>query len=160
MKKNPCQKHHDSKRKMSSIPLFFVKFTCVYLLSVASFFILDIMLWSGIVAGGFTPIGFILFFITRAGLADLISNRFFGIQVSVSRNFKIDFLLAMLIFGVPLMSFIEVISNLFGVLIEIPRPQYASFMQFTLAMAFLYEFPRLILFLAIKRFMRRTLVHT
>jgi len=130
--------------------IFFVKFIAVYLLSIVSFFILDLMLWFGIVEGGLNPIGFIVFFITRAGLADLTSNLFLGIQLSNSSKFSRDLVLAMLIFGVPILSFIEAIP--FGI-IEIPLPPYVSIMQATLIMALLYEFPRLILLIVIKRFL-------
>jgi hypothetical protein len=59
----------------------------------------------------------------------------------------------MLIFGVPIFSFIEVLRNLSGILIKIPLPPYVSLMQATLTIALLYEFPRLILFIVIRRFL-------
>jgi len=141
--------HHDSQRKILFIPLLFVKLIVVYLFSIVSFFVLDFML----AFGGPDPIGFIIYFITRAGLAVLISCLFFGIQVLNSPKLRIDFLLAMLIFGVPIISFIEAIP--FGI-IELPLPPYVSFMQFTLTLALIYEFPRLILFFVVKRFLYGT----
>jgi len=126
--------------------LLFVKLIAVYLLSIVTFVILDVML----AFGGPDPLGLIVYFITRAGLAVLISCLFFGIQVLNSPKLRIDFVLAMLIFGVPIISFIEVIP--YGI-IELPLPPYVSFMQFTLTMALVYEFPRLILFFAVKRFL-------
>ena len=138
--------HHDSQRKMLFIPLLIVKLIAVYLFSIVSFFILDLML----AFGGPDPLGFIVYFITRAGLAVLISSLFFGIQVLNSPKLWIDFLLAMIIFGVPIISFTEAIP--FGI-VELPLPPYVSLMQATLTMALLYEFPRLILFFAVKRFL-------
>ena len=127
--------------------LLFVKLIAVYLFSIVSFFILDFML----AFGGPDPIGFIVYFITRAGLAVLISSLFFGIQVLNSSKLWIDFVLAMIIFGVPIISFTEAIP--FGI-VELPYlPPYVSLMQATLTMALLYEFPRLILFFAVKRFL-------
>jgi len=135
--------HHDSQRKMLFIPLLIVKLIAVYLFSIVTFFILDLML----AFGGPDPLGFIVYFITRAGLAVLISCLFFGIQVLNSPKLRIDFLLAMLIFGVPIMSFIEAIP--YGI-ITLPLPPYVSLTQATLTMALLYEFPRLILLIIIK----------
>jgi len=135
-------------RLVTKVLLFF-KLIAVYLFSIVSFFILDVML----AFGGPEPIGFIVYFITRAGLAVLISSLFFGIQVLNSSKLWIDFVLAMLIFGVPIISFIEAIP--FGI-IEIPLPPYVSLMQAMLTMALIYEFPRLILFFAIKRFLHGT----
>ena len=123
-----------------------VKLIAVYLFSIVSFFILDVML----AFGGPDPLGFIVYFITRAGLAVLISCLFFGIQVLNSPKLRIDFVLAMLIFGVPIISFIEILRNLFGFVIKIPLPPYVSLMRTTLTMALLYEFPRLILLIIIK----------
>jgi len=128
---------------MLFIPLLIVKLIAVYLFSIVSFFILDLML----AFGGPDPLGFIVYFITRAGLAVLISCLFFGIQVLNSPKLRIDFLLAMLIFGVPIMSFIEAIP--YGI-ITLPLPPYVSLTQATLTMALLYEFPRLILLIIIK----------
>jgi len=125
--------------------LLFGKLVAVYLLSIVSFFILDLMLSFD----GPDPIGFILYFITRAGLAVLISGLFFGIQVNSSK-FRTELVLAMLIFGVPIISFTEVLRNLFGIFIKIPLPPYVSLMQSTLIMALVYEFPRLILLIVIK----------
>ena len=141
--------NHDSQRKMLFIPLLIVKLIAVYLLSIVSFFILDFML----AFGGPDPIGFIVYFITRAGLAVLISSLFFGIQVLNSSKLWIDFVLAMIIFGVPIISFIEAIP--FGI-IKIPLPPYVSLLQGTLILALLYEFPRLILLIVIKRFLYGT----
>ena len=124
-----------------------VKLVAVYLFSIVSFFILDIMLSFG----GITLIGFIVYFITRAVLAVFILSLFFGIQARA-----MDLVLAMLIFGVPIISLTEVLT-LFGIFIEIPLPPYVSLIQSTLIMALLYEFPRLILLLAIERFLKRTL---
>ena len=138
--------HHDSQRKILFIPLLLVKLIAVYLFSIVSFIILDVLL----AFGGPDPIGLIIYFITRAGLAVLISSLFFGIQVLNSSKLWIDFVLAMIIFGVPIISFIEAIP--YGI-IELPLPPYVSFMQFTLTMASIYEFPRLILLFAIKRFL-------
>ena len=135
--------HHDSQRKMLFIPLLIVKLIVVYLFSIVSFFILDVML----AFGGPDPIGLIVYSITRAGLAVLISSLFFGIQVLNSSKLWIDFVLAMLIFGVPIMSFIEAIP--YGI-ITLPLPPYVSLTQATLTMALLYEFPRLILLIIIK----------
>jgi len=56
----------------------------------------------------------------------------------------------MLIFGVPIISFVEAIP--FGI-IKLPLPPYVSLIQATLTMALVYEFPRLILFIVIKRFL-------
>ena len=151
---------------MSFTPLFFVKVIAVYFLSVVSFFVMDVMLWFGIVSGEFNPIGFVLFFITRAGLAVFISSLFFGIQVLNSSKLEIDFVLAMLIFGVPIVSFTEILRSLTGIFIKIPPdvirqflPPYVSLLQGTLIMALLYEFPRLILLIVIKRFLGGTREH-
>jgi len=133
--------------------LLFVKLIAVYLLSIVSFFMTDVMLWFGIVGGGLDPLGFIIYFITRAGLAVFISSLFFGIQVLNSSKLEIDFVLAMLIFGVPIISFTEILRNLVGIIIELPRPPYVSLTQSIFIMALLYEFPRLILLIAIKRFL-------
>ena len=142
--------HHDSQRKTLFIPPLIVKLIAVYLLSIVSFFILDFMLSFD----GPSPIGFIVYSITRAGLAVFISSLFFGIQVFDSPKLRIDFVLAMLIFGVPIISFIEILRNLFGIFVRIPLPpSHVSLTQFTLIMALLYDFPRLILFFAIKRFL-------
>lgn len=51
---------------------FMVKVIAVCLLSILSFFILDVMFWVGIVEGGLTPIGFTVFFITRAGAREYL----------------------------------------------------------------------------------------
>jgi len=136
---------------MLFIPLLIVKLIAVYLISIVSYFFLDLMVWIDIVSSGFNPIVFILFIITRAGLAVFILSLFFGTQVLNSSKLRIDFVLAMLIFGVPIISFIEAIP--FGI-VELPYlPPYVSLMQATLTMALLYEFPRLILFIVIKRFL-------
>ena len=127
--------------------LLLVKLIVVYLLSIVSFFMTDLMVCFGIIAGGINPITFILIIITRAGLAILISCLFFGIQVLNNPKLEIDFILAMIIFGVPIMSFIEAIP--YGI-ITLPLPPYVSLMQATLTMALLYEFPRLILLIIIK----------
>jgi hypothetical protein len=145
--------HHDSHRKMLFISLLVVKLIAVYLLSIVSYFILDVMVWFDIVSSGLNPFVFILFIITRAGLAVFILSLFLGIQVLNSSKLGIDFVLAMLIFGVPIFSFIEVLRNLSGILIKIPLPPYVSLMQATLTIALLYEFPRLILFIVIRRFL-------
>ena len=132
--------------------LLFVKLIAVYLLSIVTFVILDVML----AFAGPDPLGLIVYFITRAGLAVLISCLFFGIQVLNSPKLRIDFVLAMLIFGIPIISFTEILRNLTGIFITLPLPPYVSFMQFTLTMALIYEFPRLILFFAVKRFLHGT----
>ncbi len=140
--------------------LLFVKLITVYLFSIVSFFILDVMLWFGIVSSGLNPSVFILFIITRAGLAVLISSLFFGIQVLNSSKLWIDFVLAMLIFGVPILSLTEILRNLFGIFIKIPPDVIRQFLQphipltqVTPILALLYEFPRLILLIVVKRFL-------
>ena len=135
--------------------LFFVKVLAVYLFSILSFLILDLVPWIGVVEGGLTPIGFVFCLITRAYLADLISKKYLGIQSSSSK-LRIDLVLAMLIFGVPIMSSIEILRSLSGIFIKIPLPPYVSLTQSTLIMALFYEFPRLILLIAIKRFLYGT----
>ena len=137
---------------LGKIPLV-VKLIAIYLLSIVTFFMLDVMLWFGILAGGFNPIGFILYFIMRAVLADFVSNLFFGVKVSIGSKLNIGQTSAILIFGVPIISFTEVLRNLFGIIIELPRPPYVSLTQFTLFMALLYEFPRLIMVIIIKWFL-------
>jgi len=134
------------------IPLL-IKLIAVYLLSIVSFFILDGMLWFGIVEGGLNPIGYILYIIMRAVFAYLVSRFVLGSKESDSSDLRRDLVLAMLIFGVPILSFTEVLRNLFGIVIELPLPPYVSIMQVTLIMALLYEFPRLILLIVIKRFL-------
>ena len=134
------------------IPLL-IKLIAVYLLSIVSFFILDCMLWFGIVEGGLNPIGYILYIIMRAVFAYLVSRFVLGSKESDSSDLRRDLVLAMLIFGVPILSFTEVLRILFGIVIELPLPPYVSIMQFTLIMALLYEFPRLILLIVIKRFL-------
>ena len=134
------------------IPLL-IKLIAVYLLSIVSFFILDGMLWFGIVEGGLNPIGYILYIIMRAVFAYLVSRFVLGSKESDSSDLRRDLVLAMLIFGVPILSFTEVLRILFGIVIELPLPPYVSIMQFTLIMALLYEFPRLILLIVIKRFL-------
>jgi len=114
----------------------------------------DLMVCFGIIAGGFNPIVFIIYIIMRAVFAYLVSR--FVLGSKESDDLRRELVLATLIFGVPLMSFIEILRNLFGILIEIPLPPYVSLMQATLIMALLYEFPRLILFIIIKRFLHGT----
>lgn len=140
--------------------LLLVKLIAVYLLSIVSFFMTDLMVWFGIVASGINPIAFILFIITRAGLAVFILSLFFGIQVLNSPKLEIDFVLAMLIFGVPILSLTEILRNLFGIFIKIPPDVIRQFLQphipltqVTPILALLYEFPRLILLIVIKRFL-------
>ena len=133
----------------SKLPLF-VKLIAVYLVSVLSFFILDFLLWIGIVSSGLNPVSFIFFLIMRVGLADLVSDLFLGTQVFNSPKFWASLILEMLIFGVPIISFVEAIP--FGI-IELLLPPYVSIMQTTLILALLYEFPRLILLIVVKRFL-------
>jgi len=132
------------------IPLL-VKLIAVYLLSIVSFFMTDLMVWFGIVAGGLNPIAFILYIIMRAVFAYLVSR--FVLGSKESDDLRRELVLATLIFGVPILSFTEVLRILFGISIEIPLPPYVSIMQATLIMALLYEFPRLILLIVIKRFL-------
>jgi len=148
-----------------NIELFFgklpplVKLIAVYLLSIVSFFILDLLVWYNIVASGHNLIGFILYIITRAVFAYLVSRLVLGSKESDSYDLRRDLVLAILIFGVPLLSFTEIFRNLFGISIKIPLPPSVSIMQLTLIMALLYEFPRLILLIAIKRFLGGTREH-
>lgn len=130
-----------------------VKLIAVYLLSIVSYFILDLLVWFDIVASGLNPIVFILFIMTRAVFAYLVSLFILGSKESDSYDLRRDLVLAMLIFGVPILSFTEVLRILFGIFIKIPLPPYVSIMQLTLIMALLYEFPRLILLIVIKRFL-------
>jgi len=139
----------------SKIPLF-IKLIVVYLISIVSLFMTDLMVWFGIVDSGLNPIGFIVFFIMRAVFAYLVSRFVLGSKESDSYDLRRDLVLAILIFGVPLLSFTEIFRNLFGISIKIPLPPYVSIMQLTLVMALLYEFPRLILLIVIKRFLHGT----
>ena len=136
--------------KVITAVIIFVKLIAVYLLSIVSYLILGQFVLFGIIEGGLHPIGFILFFITRAGFADLVSSLFLGIQESNSSDFGRDLVLAMLIFGVPILSLTEILRLLFGIWIKLPLP-YVSLMQFTILGALIYEFPRLVLFIVIKR---------
>ena len=134
------------------IPLF-VKLIVVYLLSIVSFFMTDLMVCFGIIAGGLNPIVFILYIIMRAVFAYLVSRFVLGSKESDSYDLRRELVLAMLIFGVPILCFTEVLRILSGIFIEIPLPPYVSLMRLTLDMALLYEFPRLILLIVIKRFL-------
>jgi len=141
----------------NKIPLF-VKLIAVYLTSIVSFFMTDLMVWFGIVAGGINPIAFILYIVMRAVFGYLVSR--FVLGSKESDDLRRELVLATLIFGAPLMSFIEVLRILSGVSIKIPLPPhistlppYVSIMRLTLIMALLYEFPRLILLIVIKRFL-------
>jgi len=89
----------------------------------------------------------------RAVFAYLVSRLVLGSKESDSYDLRRDLVLAMLIFSVPILSFTEVLQILFGIFIKIPLPPYVSIMQLTLIMALLYEFPRLILLIVIKRFL-------
>jgi hypothetical protein len=112
------------------------------------------------VDGGFNPIGFIAFFITRAVFADMVSSLFLGIQATSRSKTIRDLVLAMPVFGIPIISFDEILRSFFGIFIQLPLPPYASFIHFTLALAMLYEFPRLLIFLAIKRFLNNMSART
>ena len=133
--------------------IFLVKFIAVYLLSIVSFFMTDLMVVFGIIAGGFNPIVFILYIIMRAVFAYLVSRFVLGSKESDSSDLRRDLILAIIVFGFPILSFTEVLRILFGFFVEIPLPPYVSIMRLTLIMALLYEFPRLILLIVIKRFL-------
>jgi len=137
---------------LGKIPLV-VKLIAIYLLSIVSFFMTDLMVCFGIIAGGFNLIVFILYFIMRAVLADFVSNLFYGIKVSIGSKLNTGQTSAILIFGVPIISFTEVLRILFGISIKLPQLPYVSLTQSTLIMASLYEFPRLILVIIIKWFL-------
>jgi hypothetical protein len=128
-----------------------VKLIAVYLLSIVSYFILDLMVWFDILESGLNPIVFILFIIARAVFAYFVSRLVLGSKESDSSHLRRDIILAIIVFGVPVLSFTEVLGDLFGVLIKPPLPpSYVSLRQFTILCALLYEFPRLILLICIR----------
>ena len=138
------------------IAVYLVKLIVVYLLSIVSYFILDFMVWYDIVSRGLDPIVFISFIIARVVFAYLVSRLVLGSKESDSSNLRRDLILAIIVFGVPLLAFNEVLMILFGIVIKLPHPPYVSIMQSTIIMALLYEYPRLVLLLAIERFLKST----
>ena len=112
----------------SKIPLF-IKLIVVYVISIVSFFMTDLMVCFGIIAGGINPIAFILYIIMRAVFAYLVSRFILGSKESDSYDLRRELVLASLIFGVPILSFTEVLRILFGIFIEIPLPPYVSIMR-------------------------------
>jgi hypothetical protein len=132
------------------IAVYLVKLIVVYLLSIVSYFILDFMVWYDIVSRGLDPIVFISFIIARVVFAYLVSRLVLGSKESDISNLRRDIILAIIVFGVPVLSFTEVLMSLFGIIIKIPLPPYVSIMQSTIIMALLYDFPRLVLLICIR----------
>lgn len=142
----------------------YLKLVAVFILSALSFFITDFLIAVGWVLGvGGINIGLsaAIFFFIRAGFAEWVAYTIMGIRGSKLRYR--DLALPALIYGTPLWTFNEVfplnpLSELVFIIyskwiciLPVPQSEIISFIVAPLSFTLILDFPRLILFLAIKK---------
>jgi hypothetical protein len=150
---------------IQNVPILssFLKLVAVFTLSALSFFITDFLPAVEWVLGLGINIGLsaAIFFFLRAGFAEWVAYTIMGVRGSKLRYR--DLALPALIYGTPLFTFHEVfplnpLSEVLSIIyskwicmLPVPQSRIMSFIVAPLSVTLILDFPRLILFLAIKK---------
>ena len=150
------------------------KFVKAYLLSIPTFFLLDLFMWGYFVTNPIEPLAILLFTIIRASFADWMISHVMEVQDFEGAIFRgISFVLASFIYGPPLLTifyYIKILKPLpwYDILLIIDPNQLLFWLRMLpflppnpasnpvyalivlMSVAFIYDFTRLILFIKLK----------